>query len=197
MWAGPPHQGQRGPPAILTSRPPPTRPSYGCSSAQGLRTRLVGDGRGEGIHPLVPSPLQQPGYPYTENTWPGCLPISSPGVRGKAQGAGRAPGRRRPRKPQPGAERECRQGGRKWMIHDRIGPNLIRVFLSPEQACALTLSAPHRGLRGRGQPSLRPKGLPEGSLAGLPRISLLLLPTLFPQILKLLWACPSCPLHLA
>lgn len=35
------------------------------------------------------------------------------------------------------------------MICSRIGPNLIRVLLSPEQACALTLSAPHQGLKGR------------------------------------------------
>lgn len=39
------------------------------------------------------------------------------------------------------------------MICSRIGPNLIRVLLSPEQACALTLSAPQQGLKG-GEPVL-------------------------------------------
>lgn len=44
------------------------------------------------------------------------------------------------------------------MICSRIGLNLIRVLLSPEQACALTRSAPHQGLRERASSPCFPQG---------------------------------------
>lgn len=68
-------------------RPPPAQPH--CSSAEVCAAGWVGEKLG--IHPSVPSPLKQPGYPYSvENTWPGCLPLDSPGVlRGAPRGAGR------------------------------------------------------------------------------------------------------------
>lgn len=44
------------------------------------------------------------------------------------------------------------------MICSRIGLNLIRVFLSPEQACVLTHSAPHQGLRERASSPCFPQG---------------------------------------
>lgn len=53
-----------------------------------------------------------------ENTWPGCLPLSSPGVQEGAPGelGGGAQVGRRPRKPQPGDGGGAQAGGRKRMI---------------------------------------------------------------------------------
>lgn len=48
------------------------------------------------------------------------------------------------------------------MICSRIGPNLIRVLFSLEQACALTLSGPSPRPQGESQLSLLPTRLPEG-----------------------------------
>ena len=85
------------------------------------------------------------------------------------------------------------------MICSRIGPNLIRVFLSPEQACALTLSAPLQGLRGRASSPSYPQGSqkdPRFLLAWshpyLPQPTFYLLP----EVLKLRWACSQLQMSL-
>lgn len=83
----------------LQPSPHTHRPSHGCSSAEGLMDQAGWGWEERGIHPLVPSPLQQPGYPYSaENTWPGCLPHQQPRCAGRGpQGAGRGrPGREAP-----------------------------------------------------------------------------------------------------
>lgn len=82
------------------------------------------------------------------------------------------------------------------MICSRIGLNLIRVFLSPEQACVLTHSAPHQGLRERASSPCFPQGSqkdPRSTLArSHPHPSL---PSSLPSALKLRWACSQ--LHLS
>lgn len=96
----------------LQASPAPHRPSYGCSSAEVSGTRLVGDGRSEASTHWSPAPCSNQDTPTLRRT-PGLAasPISSPGVRGEGPrelGGGAQVGRR-PRKPQPGAERGCRQ----------------------------------------------------------------------------------------